>query len=45
MGNFMKYCIEDTDASIFGKKKKKKKERKKEAKLGGWGNVSSFYNA
>ena len=29
MGNFMKYCIEDTDASIFGKKKKRKKERKK----------------
>ena len=40
MENFMKYCIEDTDASIFGLKKKKK-----EAKLGKKENVSSFCNA
>ena len=39
MENFMKYCIEDTDASIFGLKKKK------EAKLGKKENVSSFCNA
>ena len=38
MENFMKYCIEDTDASIFGLKKK-------EAKLGKKENVSSFCNA
>ena len=27
MENFMKYCIEDTDASIFGLKKKKKRSQ------------------